>query len=195
MSGVAPDGSWMRSGMIEPLKIALFPSVNGWPEASRIFIAAGLGMSIALAEYTPSLGFQIRCSPERTAVISEPSEPSTSSTQLDQSLRRCKSCGEQRSLWEFASKGRDRLGSLCKDCDNKRRRTGYSPKAKPDWDNAAVAIESVEGDHPERLQAVLWEMVVEQRLINVGLPETTQSMDDLLGRRNAVDRVLEKSLG
>lgn len=174
---------------LEQAEIVSWPSTSVAPV--RITMEAGVGLSIVILSLCLVLKpqgshtvNQTEChSAHRRGMITEPIS----------SVRQCKSCGKLSDLSGFASKGRDRPSALCKGCDNKRRRSSYSPKIMPhDWDHIMVNIELLQGDQGQ-LAPLVWEVLADQKIVDeVATTFKEETLDSLLNRRSAIDGIIER---
>lgn len=111
------------------------------PSGARIAIRSGAGMSFVLGAI-----LSVFIKPHYSHTVNRPSCHSEHHhdkiTEISTSVRQCKGCGQVKDQSAFASKGRDRPSAFCKECDNHRRRSTYSPKeGAPDWDQVAIVLE------------------------------------------------------
>lgn len=111
------------------------------PSGVRIAVRAGAGMSFVLGAL---LSIFIKTYSSHT--VNRPSchseHHNDKITEISTSVRQCKGCGQVKDQSAFASKGRDRPSALCKECDNHRRRSTYSPnEVATDWDRVAIVLE------------------------------------------------------
>lgn len=114
-------------------------------KSARVFMKAGMGLCFALAAMNLK-GWAPNSEHQWSHMVNQPSCHSEHHhdkiTEISTSVRQCKGCGQVKDQSAFASKGRDRPSAFCKDCDNHRRRSTYSPKeVAPDWDQVAIALE------------------------------------------------------
>ncbi|MBL7555894.1 MAG: hypothetical protein JNM24_08750 [Bdellovibrionaceae bacterium] len=112
---------------------------------NRIKIKTGMGMSLAFVTIASLSNIQTE-NPHKFQAVNRPSCHSEHHddkiTRISKSVRQCKGCGQVKDQSAFASKGRDRPSAFCKECDNHRRRSTYSPKeGAPDWDQVAIVFE------------------------------------------------------
>lgn len=108
-----------------------------------------------------------------------------------QENRDCSGCGGNFDQSAFASKGRGRKSSLCKECENKKRRLAYKPKTKAqDWDSLIIRTVPVEVG-TDRIAPLIWEMIVTQGFVDAKVDEE-QSLDALLSRKSSVDIFLDE---
>lgn len=111
------------------------------PSGARIAVRSGAGMSFVLGSL-----LSIFLKTHSSHAVNRPSchseHRSDKITEISKSVRQCKGCGQVKDQSAFASKGRDRPSAFCKNCDNHRRRSTYSPKeVARDWDQVAIVLE------------------------------------------------------
>jgi transposase-like protein len=129
--------------ILEPILIVSYPNCPG--HFRGLFLKASVGLSIVIAT-TSSIHLAFYQKQLGSHKVNQPSchseHRSAKITPISTSVRQCKGCGQVKDQSAFASKGRDRPSALCKECDNHRRRSTYSPKeVAPDWDQVAIALE------------------------------------------------------
>lgn len=111
-------------------------------------------------------------------------------------LRLCKCCKREKDKSEFASKGKVRVGLVCKECDNKRRRTKYKPsgavqgRSQIKWQSLVVHVERNIGCH-ETVAPLLWQTLLDHGFVESLRSEIkTESADSLLGRKNPINGII-----
>ena len=174
--------------------------ISRWPgnlrSPVRLLVKAGVGLSFILAVTLPAQKSQSEKN-DRSQTVNQPEchseHQNDKITELASSVRQCKSCGHYKDQSAFASKGRDRPSALCKGCDNKRRRSSYTPKITvPDWDNFTVNIELLQGDQSQ-LAPLVWEVLVDQKIVgDVATNFKDETLDSVLDRRSAIDAIIER---
>lgn len=105
---------------------------------------------------------------------------------------RCKSCGQLKRTSAFASKGKNRIGKHCKDCDNERRRSKHAPKREdPDWDYIKIIFEAEQAYKASPLAELVWSILTDQKIIGFDANNTKdETLDSMLNRRSAIDGII-----
>lgn len=180
---------------LETVRVSRWPGSINSPV--RLLLRAGIGLSFIVATLCPTNYPQI----EKHYSSHTVDQPGCHSehrndkiTKLASSVRQCKGCGQHQELPAFASKGRDRPSALCKSCDNKRRRSSYSPRVTaPNWDNVFITVETAAETVESDFTNVLLELLTEFSLVEDLRPQNEvlgidavimgrNSLNDLLGR-------------
>lgn len=159
----------------------------------RVLVGMGLGLSFVL---TISIGASARDKKHHESQTVNQQRcgipvPQDIFSQAIPETRACCGCGGNFDQAAFASKGRGRKSSLCKECENKKRRLAYKPKSiTQDWDSLIIRTVPVENSM-DRIAPLIWEMIVTQGFIDAKADEE-QSLDTLLSRKNSVEIFLDE---
>lgn len=167
---------------------------NEMRSPTRVLVRKGLGLSFVLTMSLGALSAQDQKHHESQTVNQQRCAfpvPQDIFSQAIPKTRVCSGCGGDFDQAAFASKGRGRKSSLCKECENKKRRLAYKPKSiTQDWDNLIIRTVPVE-DCADRITPLIWEMIVALGFVDAKTDEE-QSLDALLSRRNSLDIFLDE---
>lgn len=169
----------MNSNRLSSIKTI---EIEKWPHETsrsrRLTMRVGIGLSAAIL----SLCFAIK--PLSSHTVNRPSchseHHNDKLTRISTEVRQCKECGQVKDPSAFASKGRDRPSALCKECDNHRRRSTYSPKeVATDWDQVAIVLEPGP-DHELDTAKLVLELLEEFHLQGPTQHQETSIVDSII---------------
>lgn len=179
----------MNSNCLPSLKTI---EIEKWPHETtrsrRLTMRVGIGLSAAIL----SLCFAIK--PVSSHAVNQPSCHSEHHddkiTEISTSVRQCKGCGQVKNQSVFASKGRHRPSALCKECDNHRRRSNYSPKeVAPSWDRATITLEPAPAPELDTAKLVM-ELLEEFHLQGRAQHQEKSIVDSIIVGGNSIDDLI-----